>query len=90
MDVPHQPGLVPQWIQLLPAGEVIEGRDGRTWKNPVPQNVFHASNASDQAIPVDVEHSTELKAPQGDEAPAQGWIEPEVLPNVGPGIVRRS
>ena len=76
MDLTYQAGSVPDWIQLLPAGEVIEGRDGRTWRNSAPDKVAHASNTSDQAIPIDVEHSTELKAPHGDEAPAHGWIEP--------------
>jgi phage I-like protein len=65
---------VPAEVMLIPAGATIQGRDGRTWRNPNPQGVvdFFALNRSD--IPFDVEHSTHHKAPNGDPAPAAGWV----------------
>lgn len=39
----------PLWVELIPIGEQIEGRDGRSWFN--------------DDLPIDIEHSTELKAP---------------------------
>lgn len=64
----------PEWIQLTPAGPDIEGRDGRKWSLPNPDKVVAAfkSNAAD--LPVDFEHSTQVKAAKGERAPANGWI----------------
>lgn len=67
-------GNVPEWIDVLPAGETIEGRDGRVWINKDPQVVVRAFESNGADLPVDMEHATELKAPEGDPAPAVGWI----------------
>jgi phage I-like protein len=64
----------PLWVELLPPGELIEGRDGRSWANSNPQAIVDAFEANGADLPVDIEHSTELKAPEGDPAPAVGWI----------------
>lgn len=66
-------GTVPEWAELIPAGQVV-GRDGRSWQNASPELILAAFVAGNADLPVDVEHSTELKAPNGDEAPAVGWI----------------
>lgn len=58
------------WLPMIPAGDV-KGRDGRTWKNTNPDAIVAAF---DTKLPFDVEHSTELKAPEGESAPAVGWI----------------
>ncbi|MFZ5774033.1 MAG: phage protease [Thermodesulfobacteriota bacterium] len=65
---------VPDWVQLLPAGPVVQGRDGRAWNLPDSQAVVEAFRAGGVDLPLDVEHATELKAPSGEPAPAMGWI----------------
>ncbi|WP_081696414.1 phage protease [Thiomicrorhabdus sp. Kp2] len=71
--------VVPEWIELIPAGNVITGRDGRSWKNPNPQQIVQAFHANQADIPIDIEHATELKAPNGEPAPAIGWIKELVI-----------
>jgi len=71
----------PEWICLIPAGKVV-GRDGREWVNDRPQLVLEAFNAQGMDLPLDLEHSTELQAPQGQPAPAVGWIK-ELQSRVG-------
>jgi len=63
----------PVELMLVPAGDRVEGRDGRAWNNPNPHGVirFFAENGLD--IPVDIEHSSQLKAPKGEAAPAMAW-----------------
>lgn len=65
---------VPEWIQLTPAGPDIDGRDGRHWILPNPSTVVNAFLNNGADLPVDIEHSTEHKAPKGEPAPAVGWI----------------
>ena len=65
---------IPEWLPLVTDGEILKGRDGRTFKNPGASII-----AKNQAIHgvdavIDEEHSTELKAPRGESAPAFGWI----------------
>jgi phage I-like protein len=67
-------GGAPEWIELLPAGQVITGRDGRTWINDHPDIILAAFAAEGKDLPVDWEHSSELKACEGEEAPAAGWV----------------
>lgn len=65
---------VPEWVEVLPPGPSVVGRDGRTWTyNPaeVMANTLAHSKGAD--LPFDYLHATELKAPQGDDAPASGW-----------------
>ncbi len=61
---------LPDWIMLIPAGEKIEGRDGRFFTNPSPMTVITRTLNNAMDIPVDIDHAIEYKA----EAPAQGWI----------------
>ncbi len=68
----------PEWVQLLPApvgpeGE-IRGRDGRRWTLKDPTVLIPAFAAMQCDPPLDVEHASELLAPQGKEAPAQAWL----------------
>ena len=76
-------GSVPEWMQLIPAGEIVQGRDGRTFVNDRPQQVADAFRGDDLDIPIDWEHSTEIKAPEGDQAPAAGWIKDIEVRNDG-------
>jgi phage I-like protein len=66
-------GVAPEWIELLPAGQIITGRDGRTWINDQPEIILQSFAADGKDLPIDWEHSSELKAPGGDQAPAAGW-----------------
>jgi phage I-like protein len=68
-------GRVPDWIMLIPAGAEIQTRDGRRWKNPDPAAVLAATREYGLPLPLDFEHATEIAAPQGQPAPAAGWIE---------------
>jgi len=65
---------VPKWLPMVLADAVIEGRDGRTFLNPGADILLSAQNAHGVDVVIDEEHSTELKAPRGDSAPAFGWI----------------
>jgi phage I-like protein len=67
-------GGAPEFIQLLPAGEHVTGRDGRSWLNDTPESILSEFEAANKDMPLDWEHSTELKAPKGEPAPAAGWI----------------
>lgn len=72
---PENEGAVPECIELIPAPAAngrIEGQDGRWWSNPDADAVIAATRLP---LPLDVNHATELKAPQGEWAPAVGWIE---------------
>ena len=66
-------GRLPRQLLLVPAGN-FGGLDGRTWHNPSPQAVIARTRQIGRDIPIDIEHATELKGPQGEPAPAQGWI----------------
>ena len=61
---------VPDWVQLIPAQP--DGRDGRSWRLDDPASVVQTSH---RPLPVDWDHALELRAPQGLEAPAAGWID---------------
>jgi len=64
---------LPEELLLVPAGQ-FAGRDGRGWSNPNPQLVINAAQDFGLDIAIDIEHSTELKGPKGDPAPAMAWI----------------
>ncbi|KFB93195.1 bacteriophage Mu I family protein, partial [Trabulsiella guamensis ATCC 49490] len=64
---------LPEWLPMIPAGQ-FTGRDGRSWVNNQPDAVIRASQTYPK-LPFDIEHSTELKGPKGEEAPAYGWID---------------
>lgn len=58
------------WLPLVPKG-IFTGIDGRTWNNSQPDLVVARFT---KKRPFDVEHSTHIKAPKGEPAPAYGWI----------------
>lgn len=69
-------GRAPEWVQIIPAGPEVKGRDGRAWTfGPAEaQAVLAAFRGNNGPLPVDWEHSSETRAPKGEEAPAAGWI----------------
>ena len=68
-------GKPAEWIELIPAGPNILGRDGRSWVVDDPAAVVSATNRHQEHLPVDWEHSTYKRGRHGEEAPAAGWIE---------------
>lgn len=66
---------VPEWVHLLPAGEIMTG-DGRgPYRVKDAQAVIAASlQAMAGAGVIDENHATDLAAPRGEAAPARGWI----------------
>lgn len=67
-------GEAPEWIEIIPAGPEIVCRDKRKYKNLAPQNIVKAFKENDALLPVDYEHSSEVRAPEGLSAPAVGWV----------------
>lgn len=70
-----QDGNVPEWIELVPAPApdgLIRGRDGRVFRMAAAIDV---ASRFDLRLPVDVNHSTEIAAPDGRDSPAMGWVE---------------
>lgn len=69
--------VAPDWVQLLPPGPSVQGRDGRQWlldHQALDQlRTKFAARAMDLAI--DWEHAGDHRAPKGLEAPAAGWID---------------
>jgi|GEM_PF-2876977 phage I-like protein len=78
-------GTVPEWIELIPPGLTIQGRDGRSWINDRPLEIITAFREDGRDIPLDWEHSTHLRAPQGLPAPAAAWGK-ELLVRAGNSI----
>jgi phage I-like protein len=70
--LPADGSPLPEWLPLIPAGDST-GRDGRGFRNPDPAAVVAAFDPTAQ-LPLDYEHSTHVRAPQGQDAPAVGWI----------------
>jgi len=73
IEISPSPGETPEWVFLIPAGEV-SGRDGRNWNNSRPAVILEYFTELARDLPIDIEHSTELKGPKGEPAPAVGWI----------------
>lgn len=65
----------PEWIELIPAGSVVTGRDGRQWVNDQPDRIVAEFAGRGRSLPLDWEHATEIKSPKGERAPAAGHIE---------------
>ena len=65
---------VPEWVHLLPAGEV-RTQDGRgPYRAADVAALMAASLPEGGKLVLDENHSTDLAAPKGASAPAMGWI----------------
>jgi phage I-like protein len=64
----------PSRIVIVPPGAVVNGRDGRSWKNPNPAQAARNSMARLPKLPIDENHATDLSAPKGGSSPALGWM----------------
>ena len=69
------PGSPPEWVQLMPAGELI-ARDGRRWRIENAAGVVEASRrrAGATDLVFDYGHQTDYAKENGQPAPAAGWI----------------
>ncbi len=67
----------PDWVMLFPASDKdgeIKARDGRKFKLTSVDKFVADFNAEAHDVPFDLEHASELLAPEGKPAPAVGWI----------------
>ena len=69
------PGAAPEWVQLMPAGD-LSARDGRRWKLTDAAAVVEASRSRAGATDLvfDYGHQTDYARENGQPAPAAGWI----------------
>lgn len=68
-------GKAPDWVQLLPAGPLIEARDGRSFRFTNPQTVLDHFARRKLDLAIDYEHAQDSDATgDGQPAPAAGWI----------------
>jgi phage I-like protein len=73
LDLPQAAGA-PEWVHLLPAGEIRTG-DGRgPYRVADTAALLSASLGAGDRLVLDENHSTDLAAPKGEPAPARGWI----------------
>lgn len=70
-------GEAPEWIELIPSGPQVSGRDGRTWRfdDPAAQAVLGDFDQRGTQLPIDWEHATQHRAPRGKDAPAAAWVD---------------
>jgi phage I-like protein len=78
--------VLPDWVELIPAANadgLVKGRDGREWRwDAQAQNAVLAANQErDIDLVIDWEHSTQRRAPEGEEAQAAAWIKKLELRN---------
>lgn len=64
----------PDWVQLLPEGKTIKGADGRSWSMQDAPALLNGFKERGVRLPIDIEHSTQIKGALGEPAPAMGWI----------------
>lgn len=69
-------GQAPDAVELIPAGPKVSGRDGRHWlfDGQAERDVLGAFEARGVELPIDWEHATQHRAPNGEDAPAAAWI----------------
>lgn len=70
-------GTAPDWVELIPVGPRVVGRDGRTWlfDDAASQAVLGDFTERATQLPTDWEHATQHRAPKGEDAPAAAWID---------------
>ena len=69
------PPGAPEWVMLMPAGE-LNARDGRRWRLADADAVVKATRAAAGSLDlaIDFEHQTQRSATNGRPEPAAGWI----------------
>jgi phage I-like protein len=74
LSLNNEGDAIPSRIEIVPATEVVAGRDGRVWKNKDPKATALNSMKRLSKLPIDENHSTDLSAPKGGASPALGWM----------------
>ncbi|RJG46444.1 phage protease [Mesorhizobium sp. DCY119] len=75
LDLPAEGSAVPEWVHLLPAGEIRTGDNRGPYRVADPQSLIRNSRLDGgDRLPIDENHATDLAAPRGEPAPARGWI----------------
>ena len=74
LSLNFESGALPTSIELVPAGALLQGRDGRRWRNGDPRKVALNSMARLPRLVIDENHATDLSAPKGGASPAMGWM----------------
>lgn len=76
-DLGATPASASEFVELIPAGPDVVGRDGRrfVYDQAAEQSVLLAFAELGIALPLDWEHASEHRAPKGEETPAAAWIE---------------
>ncbi|WP_164273411.1 phage protease [Stenotrophomonas sp. B1-1] len=74
----------PDWVELIPAGPSVIGRDGRRWlfDDAAARNVVDTFRARQVDLAIDWNHALQLAAPNGGPSPAAAWIH-ELQPRDG-------
>lgn len=77
-------GAPPEWVELIPAGPTVAGRDGRRWifDDPAARSVVETFQARQVDLAIDWNHALQLAAPNGGQSPAAAWIH-ELQPRDG-------
>ena len=71
---PAEDGTPPDWVELIPPGREVKGRDGRAWVNDRPDAIVDAFNSNGGPIPIGIGHAIETAGPEH-APPAVAWIE---------------
>lgn len=66
-------GSVPEWVHLLPLGE-IKARDGRRFRLSNPANILAKFQQNAVDLPIDYEHQNDREERGAGPFPAAGWI----------------
>lgn len=74
VEIASNGAKAPEWVQLTPAGPELPANDGRKHRLSHPDQVVAAFAQYGHPLPVDVEHATHVRATQGLDAPAYGWV----------------
>ncbi|MDR0376512.1 MAG: phage protease [Spirochaetaceae bacterium] len=74
LSLNFESGALPSSLELIPAGTLIRGRDGREWKKSDPKKIVLNSAARLSKLVIDENHATDLSAPKGGASPAMGWM----------------
>lgn len=75
LDLPAEGSAAPEWVHLLPAGEIRTGDNRGPYRLADPQSLIRNSRLDGgDRLPIDENHATDLAAPRGEPAPARGWI----------------
>jgi len=84
-------GALPEWLEIIPppVDGAVRGRDGRAYTMRDPVAVLDEFVRLGLDLPIDINHSSELAAPRGEESPAMGFVT-ELVIKPGGGIWGRA